>query len=201
MFYIESDVLRLLHAISYFRFMKPEGALRFWTKLRDDGKELAHMLRQFPSVMYEPLDTLYACARAVASLDEKLIADLSAHYTWRGVTQASFLAALQPHAAYASHLRMARDGVPHNQWIVDLALCEIRGSSCKPYPEHQAVIRELREVIACVSKQPVSLRRAPTAEELLHLQSASAEISDAYKRGGVALAKAVLDGSAWRPFL
>ncbi|MGJ7504261.1 hypothetical protein ACSFBF_28170 [Variovorax sp. ZT5P49] len=201
MFYVESDVLRLLHEVPYFRFMKAESALRFWTKLRDDGLELTHILRQFPSVKYQPLDTLYACAKAAASLDKELISDLTAHYSWQGVVQASFLAALQPHAAYASYLRRARDKAPHNEWIVDLALSEIRGSLCERHSEHQRIIRELRDVIANIPKQPANLRRGPTADELLQLQSAAVAVADAYKKGGVAPARAVLAASAWSAFL
>ncbi|UVH55349.1 hypothetical protein NWF24_21220 [Variovorax paradoxus] len=201
MFYVESDVLRLLHDVPYFRFMKAESALRFWTQLRDDGLELTHILHQFPSVKYQPLDMLYACARAAASLDEELISDLTTDYSWQGVVHASFLAALQPHAAYSSYLRRARDKAPHNEWIVDLALCEIRGSLCERHSEHQRVIRELREVIANVPKQATNLRRGPTADELLQLQSATAAVADAYRKGGAAQARAVLNASAWRTFL
>ena len=201
MFYVESDVLRLLHEVPYFRFMKAEAALRFWTRLRNDGWELASLLHQFPSVKYEPLDTLYACAKAAAALDEELVADLSTHYSWQGVVEASFLAALQPHAAYASHLRRARDSAPHNEWIIDLALSEIRGSACGRHLEHQRVIRELREIIESIPKQPTTVRRGPTADELLQLQSSTVAVANAYKDGGVTQAKAVLDASAWSAFL
>ncbi|MBB3641520.1 hypothetical protein [Variovorax atrisoli] len=200
-FYVESDVLRLLHEVPYFRFMKPQAALRFWTRLRDDGRELASLLWQFPLVRYEPLDTLYACAKAASELDEELVADLSTHYSWQGVVEASFLAALRPHAAYASHLRRARDRVPHNGWIVDLALSEVRGSACEGHLEHQKVIRELREIIERIPEQPTALRRGPTADELLQLQASTIAVANAYREGGVAQAKAVLDASPWRDFL
>jgi hypothetical protein len=200
-FYLESEVLRLLHEVPYFRFMKPETALRFWTGLRDDGLELASLLHQFPSVKYEPLDTLYACAKAATALDEGLVADLCTHYSWQGVVEASFLAALRPQAAYASHLQRARDGALHNEWIIDLALSEIRGSACERHLEHQMVIRELREIIESIPNQPVTLRRGPTVDELLQLRSFTVAVANAYKEGGVARARVVLDASAWSAFL
>lgn len=201
MFYLESDVLHLLHEVPYFRFMKAEAALQFWVRLRNDGRELASLLHQFPLVKYEPLDTLYACAKAVTALDEGLVADLSTHYSWQGVVEASFLAALQPHAAYASHLQRARHSAPHNEWIIDLALSEIHGSSCERHLEHQRVIRELREIIESIPKSASILRRGPTANELLQLQSSTVAVANAYKDGGLTQAKAVLDASAWSAFL
>jgi hypothetical protein len=201
MFYVQSDVLRLVQQIPWSRFMKPESALRFWARLRDDGIELAHILRQFPAVKYQPLDTLYACARAVAALDEKLVADLSRHYSWQGVVQASFLAALRPDAAYAVHLQQARAHVPRNQWIVDLALDEIQDATCDRYPEHQKALRALRELVAGLPQPPAHPRPGPTADESMQLKIAAAEIADAYRVGGASHARAALEASAWKNFL
>ena len=180
--------------------MKPESALRFWGQLRDDGTELAHMLRQYPSVKYQPLETLYAVCRAAVTLDEKLVFDLTTHYTWRGVVYASFLAALRPLPCYASYLQLARDRVPHNQWIVDLALNEILGTSSELHPTHQKTLVDLRGHVEIFPGQVTKLRRTPTQEELLRLRVVTAEVADAYKKGGATKARAALDASDWRAF-
>ena len=200
-FYLERDVLRLVEGIPYLPLRSPKSALRFWARLRDDGIELAHLLRQFPFVKYEPLETLYACARAAAVLDEKLVSDLSTHYSWRGVVLVSFLIALRPRAIYEGYLQRAHERVPHNQWIVELALSEIRGSNDDRHIEHRQALRELRGAVANFPKQPVNLRRGPTADELPGLRSATAAVADAYKSSGVQQARAVLNASAWRGFL
>jgi len=80
-FYLESDVEALQLNIPYARFMESSGALRYWSALCSDAKELAPILRDYPRVRYVPLEPLYLCARAAASLDEHLVADLSTHWT------------------------------------------------------------------------------------------------------------------------
>jgi len=200
-FYLESDVEALLLNIPYARFMESSGALRYWSALCSDAKELAPILRHYPHVRYAPLEPLYLCARAAASLDEHLVADLSTHWTWRGVVYAAFLCSLKPKKEYRKYLWDARERAPHNRWLVDLAICEIDKSPIDSYVKHQECLRELRAVVEHIPAQRVLLRPGPQQEELFLLRSSAKSIAKAYRLGGVSAARAAIDASPWKPFL
>lgn len=200
-FYLESDVARLVLDIPYTRFMKSGGALTYWSSLCTDARELASVLHDFPRTKYAPLEPLYVCARAVASLDEHLVKDLTTHWTWKGVVYAAFFCSLKPEKRYRSYLLRARDLVPHNQWLVDLAIGEIDGVPIDGYAPHQECLQRLRHIIERIHATNIPLRRGPQRDELPMLSAAKRAIAEAYRRGGVPAARLEIEESAWKPFL
>ena len=200
-FYLETGVGRLVLDIPYTRFMNSSGALTYWSSLCTDARELASILHDYPRVRHAPLEPLYVCARAVASLDVHLVEDLSTHWTWRGVVCAAFLCSLKPEKQYRTHLLSARDHAPHSQWLIDLAIGEIDKTPIDAYALHQERLRELRTVIEGIAAQRVPLRPGPQQRELSFLSSAAESIAKAYKLGGVAAARSAIDESPWKPFL
>lgn len=200
-FYLEADVGRLVLDIPYARIMRPSGAMTYWSSLCTDAMELASILHDYPQVRYEPLEPLYVCARAVASLDVHLVEDLSTHWTWRGVVCAAFLCSLKPEKQYRTYLLNAREHAPHGQWLIDLAIGEIDNSPIAAYAQHQECLRELRAVVEDIPAQRVPLRLGPQQRELSLLRSKAEAIAQAYKLGGVSAARAAIDESPWKPFL
>ncbi len=200
-FYLEADVGRLVLDIPYARLLKPSSAMSYWSSLCTDARELASVLHDYPRVRYAPLEPLYLCARAVASLDVHLVEDLSTHWTWKGVVCAAFLCSLKPEKQYRTHLLSARDHAPHSQWLIDLAIGEIDGSAITAYEPHQECLRELRAVIEGIPTQRVPLRPGPKKGELSLLSSTAKSITKAYKVGGVSAARSAIDESPWKPFL
>lgn len=200
-FYLEADVARLVLDIPYARLMKSSDALTYWSSLCTDARELASVLHDFPRTKYAPLEPLYVCARAVASLDEHLVQDLVTHWTWRGAVYASFFCSLKPEKRYRAYLLSARHHVPHNQWLIDLAIAEIDGAPIDGYAPHQECLQQLRQIIEGIPAAGMPLRRGPQQSELPKLSAATREIAQAYKRGGALAARLEIEESAWRPFL
>lgn len=194
-FYVESDVLVLLEPIPCEHIARENNALRFLQNVHRDAQELESVLSRFPGVRYEPLEMHYAISKAIAAVDEKLISDLTSNFGWRGVVYAAFLTAFRPAVQFADYLRLARDGVPHNQWLVDLALREIEECSGPSQGEHQLLIRAIRAVLPAYPCEHTLLREWPTGEKLAQLNLARDAIVEVYQKNGANAAISAIKSS------
>lgn len=200
-FYFASDVLALLEPIPCVHIARENNALRFLQEVHRDVQELRSVLSQFPDVLYEPLEMHYAISKAIAAVDEKLISDLTSSFGWRGVVYAAFLAAFRPMVQFADYLRIARNGVPHNQWLIDLALREIEGCA-EPRPGgHQSLIRAIRATLPAYPCEHIRLREWPTGEKLVQLKLAEDAIVAAYRKYGANEAISEIKSSPWSELL
>jgi hypothetical protein len=200
-FYVESDVWALLEPIPCVHLARENNALRFLQKVQRDGQELRSFLSQFPDVQYEPLEMHYAISKAIAVVNEKLISDLTSNLGWPGVVYAAFLAAFRPMAQFAAYLRIARDGVPHNQWLVDLALREIEGCAVPEPGCHQSLIRSIAATLPAYPCEHIRLREWPTGEKLSQLNLAREAIVAVYRQDGANEAISEIKKSPWSELL
>lgn len=201
LFFFESDVWALLEPIPCTHIAKEKSMLRLLQKMHRDAQELENVLNLFPKVRYEPLEMHYAISKATAVVDEKLISDLTSGFGWRGVVYAAFLAALNPMTQFASYLRIARDGVPHNQWLVDLALREIEDDATSEPSAHQLLIRAIRGILPAYPRECIRLREWPIGEKLDQLKMARDAVVAAYRKNGVDDAISEIKSSAWSELL
>ena len=201
MHYVYNDVIRLFAGVPVLRLAKPDNARSFLSVAVRDGSELCHVLRAYPQVRYQPLEFFYACLQSLGAQNEKLIEDLTSHYTWRGVVWAAWLVALAPEARFAPYLKRVREGMPHNQWIVELALCEVEGSLCEKYSNHQGLVRTMRSLLHEIPRPTIELRKAPNEAELQELEVASRAVLVAYRSRGVDAALRTIRESKWPMFL
>jgi len=185
MFLLESDVLRLLSHIPYFTLGKHASAKRLVAAMVRDGEELEAMLRQFPAVQYEPLEQHYVLLRCLGTLSEELVSDLCVSYAWHGVVWAAWLVALAPSTQYRKHLVSARGHVPHNQWLVDLALAEIDGRAWPMDADLQALVQRLRFLLSQASMPTTVLRHSPGKHQLSQIEAERERVKSAYHSGGL----------------
>jgi hypothetical protein len=158
----QHDVLQLFAAIPYLQIGKVRAAEHLLAAAVRNGDELRHVLGQYPDVKYQALDFHYACLQVIGAASEPLVADLTMHYTWRGIVWASWLIALSPAPCYAHYLQtLTPVSIPEpNRWLVDLALHEIAGTRCDSALQHQTDLHALKEQWASLQKPTVTLRAA-----------------------------------------
>ena len=195
MIFDESQVLGLFSRLPYWRLMRQPEARRFVDLLVRDGEELAGALHQFPETRYEQLDSHYHLLSCLGAMDEDLIADLCTHYAWQGVVWAAWLCVLAPDPRYRRHLLGAGTRAPHNRWLIELALCENDEKIWPADAPMQAQARRLRAILAEVTPCRVVLRRRPVGFEACVLRRESAEVTRAYRSGGLPAARAVIEDS------
>ena len=186
------DADELIRAFPYLAFSKPNSAKGLLSRWLRDVSELESIFLQYPAVKYEPLDSLYVVLKCVAGLCPDLIEALCrGRHTWRGVVTAAGLVALLPDAKYRESIAGVEVG-PINQWLVELALCEIDGVLWQRDPELQATLRALRAWIVRVPRPESRVRldtRPPGAGQYADARLA---VAQAYKNGGVEAARAAL---------
>jgi hypothetical protein len=182
---LQSDVLNLITQIPYLYLAKQSATKRFIGRLIEDGAELTAILAQFPAVQYEPLDQHYVLLRCLGVLSEELISDLCLDYTWRGIVLASWLVALAPEARYRKHLKAASARVPHNQWLVELAIAEIDGVTWNTDAELQGQIQHLRTLLSVAPRPAIVFRRAPGPQQFAQVEAERERIKSAYLAGGL----------------
>jgi hypothetical protein len=182
-FFNDEDVCKLIFSFPYMRITKETSAKRFIDELVEDGEELQHILKQYPHVLYEPLEKHYDLLRLLAVLSEELIFDLCGYYGWKGIAMASFLTILKPQKEFKKHLLFARNNTKE-PWIVDLAIDEINGTSWQNYPEIETSLYKLRKLLDGLDTPKIQLRKYPTKAEIEELQARSAVIRKIYKEQG-----------------
>ena len=177
-------VMQLFSRMPCLAVAKPGACRTYLARRLRDGIELEAMLAQFPAVQYEPLDQHYALLRCLGGLCEALVSDLCAHDGWRGIMQASLLVALAPGMQYRQHLSDARARAPNNQWLVDLALCEIDGTIWREDPTLQDLVRRLRGVLPRSLRPAVTFPRAPSPQEFQTMEAERGRVKQVYRSAG-----------------
>lgn len=186
------DVHDLIGAFPYLALSKPNSAKGLLNRWLRDVSELEAIFLQYPAVKYEPLDSLYVVLKCVGALCPSLVEELCCgRHNWRGVVTAAGLVALLPDAQYRESIAGAEVG-PINQWLIELALCEIDGALWQPDPELQTSLRALRAWIARVPRPESGVRRDRRASGVGQYAQARLAVAAAYKNGGVQAARAVL---------
>ncbi len=192
----ESQVLRLFSRLPLWRLIRQPDARRLIEVMVRDAEELAGPLRQFPGTRYEQLDLHYVFLSCLGAANEDLIADLCTRYAWQGVVWAAWIGALAPVRSYRRHLVEAAPRAPRNRWLIELALCEIDAENWQEDAALQHSVRRLRVLLASVPPVRIELRRRPTGFDALQLRRERDQAAQAYRRGGLAAARAVIDRSA-----
>ncbi|KWA70176.1 hypothetical protein WL30_15820 [Burkholderia ubonensis] len=187
MHYLYDDVARLLLHVPSLRLNRPASAQSWLTDVVEAGAELAHMLRDYPRVRYEPLDFHYVCRQSLSALNDALLADLTRHFGWRGRHWAALLAALSGDARYLPHLEAARHDAAVS-WVTALAEAALNpAAALAASPCCQLIVR-LREQIAPLPRVAVRLRANPSPEEWA---ATAAAVRAAYRNGDVDAARAI----------
>lgn len=150
-------------------------------------------MSQFPAVLYEPLEQHYLWLHCLGGLSEDFISDLCAHYTWRGIVAAALLAALAPDVRYRPYLATAYEQVPHNQWLIGLALAEIEHTEWRVDPDFQAAVRRLRAQLQPLHKPVPVLRQKPADGP--QVESIRTLLKSAYHGGGLEASRQILKKS------
>lgn len=199
--WLEDDVWDLLRCFPCLGFAKPAGARRLIAGWLRDVSELEAVFLQYPALKYEPLEPLYLLLKCLGALSPELVEDLCAgRYTWRGLVLAAALAALAPEARYRPSLAAASGG-QENQWLVDLALCQIDGREWAADPDFQAALRRLGATLARVPWPATPLRPYPNEAECQRHAQQAQRVKAAYTTGGLAaglveLRRSAADGPA-----
>jgi hypothetical protein len=100
-------------------------------------------------------------------------------------------------AQFAVYLRIARAGVLHNQWLVDLALREIEGCAAPKPGSNQSLIREIGAMLPAYPREHIRLREWPTGEKLAQLNLAKDAIVAVYRQDGANEAISKIKSSPW----
>ncbi|MBY4868259.1 MULTISPECIES: hypothetical protein [Burkholderia] len=180
------DIRRLLLNVPALSLNRPGPAESFLRGVVDTGAELAHVLRDYPQVRYQPLDFHYVCRQSLSALSDALLIDLThdLQHGWPGAQWAALLIALSGDARYLPHLDAVRSdrGVA---WTAELAEAAVspdaRASTCHCC----RLIVELREQLASMPRVGVRLRLQPSADVLF---ARAAAVRVAYRSGNVDMA-------------
>jgi hypothetical protein len=171
------------------------GCPNFLRKMEGIGRAYQHVLSQFPTVMCEPLELHYLCLRNLGALDLWLMKDLILSCSWREVAWGAWLAALSPRPEYQDYLLHRRASVPHQQYMIDIALAVVKGNRPLDIAESIDYIDRIRAQLSLAQTPNVQLRRSPNDEDLKQLESERVTFLAAYRVGGAEGFRALLPGS------
>ncbi|MGK8207752.1 hypothetical protein ACRS8P_11680 [Burkholderia cenocepacia] len=193
MHYHPDDLYRLFSGVPTLRLNRPAPAESFLHAVVAAGDELAHVLRDYPHVRYEPLDFHYLCHQSLCALDDALLDDLTQDPDpggWRGAHWAALLVALSGDARHLPHLDKVRRhrGV---EWAAGLADAAVHPDASSGRSGCARLIVDLRHQLASLPRVAVRLRRQPPADVLA---ATAAAVRAAYRRGDVAAARALARG-------
>ena len=201
--YYGGDVGYLVVRGRYLRLMKARGAESFLRYQLEAARDCRAALLEYPTLRIELLGWHYACLLSLGALDDALFVDFTHHSGgWRGVVWAGFLAVLDPRPSFEAPLEAIRERVPHNQWLVDAALAEIRGEA--PAPAQRLFVEYvvgLRELLFEVPRMVVPLRRTPTPEQSEQIEREREAVRRAYHQEGPTAARALLPGTLLQTYL
>ena len=154
-------------------------------------------LALFPNVLCEPLEHHYLSLRGLGALDELFFKDALFGFSWRGAAWAAWLAALCPRQEFRRHLVRRRPSVPHQQYVVDLALAAIDGERPESLRESLELVDDIRASIVDLPWPHIPLRRAPDAFGIEQMKKERDELRLAYRVGGVKQVRAQLSNTQW----
>lgn len=190
----EQDVLHFIRQFPVVSLSRPDTAARYLAHHLEVARAMAELLALYPREKMEELEFFYACLMGQGTLDARLLADLCHGGAWRGVVLGSWLAMLTRDASALGPLRSVDlDALPHNRWIVELALALNDG---QPVPDELralvALVEELRALIDGLPRFAMPMRLAPTEEALSQLARDREHIRELYKTHGADAARAFL---------
>ena len=192
-YYHLEDIAWLIEDAPYFEV----GRLPFLKKMERLGRSFSEELSLYPAALCEPLEAHYLSLRGLGALDEHLVKDLVLELSWREAAWGAWLVALSPKPEYREPLIARRPHVPHQHYIVDLALASVDGDFQPHLREAMEYLGNIRSSLAAIPRPIVPLRRSPTDQEARQMKQEQAYILGAYRRGGVTAARACLPGSLW----
>nr|WP_244108931.1 hypothetical protein [Burkholderia anthina] len=186
MHYRPDDIRRLLLSVPTLCLNRPGPAESFLRGVVDAGAELAHVLRDYPQVRYQPLDFHYVCRQSLSALSDALLIDLThdLQHGWPGAQWAALLVALSGDARYLLHLDAVRTdrGVA---WTAELAEAAVSPDARSSPFRCCRLIVELRDQLASMPRVGVRLRLQPPVDALL---ARAAAVRAAYRSGNVDMA-------------
>ncbi|CAB3751675.1 hypothetical protein GQ57_04880 [Burkholderia sp. MSh2] len=192
MHYHPDDIARLFLGVPTLRLNRPAPAERFLADAVDTGAELAHVLRDYPALRYQPLDFHYLCQQSLSVLDDAVLAALTCEpeHGWRGAHWAALLIALSGDARHLPRLDEVRRhrGVA---WTAGLAEAAVRPDAPSSASRCCRLIVDLRRQLAALPRVAVRLRSRPPADRVA---AQAAAVRAAYRRGDVAAALALARG-------
>jgi hypothetical protein len=201
MHFDSAAITRLIQDVGPAWLMSRSSSVRGLRKLVADADELAPVLRLYPQVKYEPLDSHYLLLKHLAVMDVQVVEDLMAAHPWKGPVVAALLVCLRPRSDYLPHFqREAMRVHARSQWILQLAV-EVLSKNASPSDlEAHALVSRLRELLMCVELPTWSLPRAPTPEQGAARDREKAVIRQAYRTQGLDAALALSARLHCQPF-
>lgn len=185
--YYEADVAALMRRLPYLR-IDDRGTGALLTELNNLAARHAEALAQFPDVLIEPLEPLYACHIAVSTLDAALLGDLLFGFGWRGTRIGAWLALLAPQGPFRPLLSHAMPGPLKAQAVLQLAL----GALGAPLPQDLSAAATaaagLQETLAKLPRRAQPLRRSMTQVQQAQYEREAEAVRQAYHAGDKALA-------------
>ncbi|KWF57354.1 hypothetical protein [Burkholderia pseudomultivorans] len=182
MHYHPDDLYRLFSGVPTLRLNRPAPAESFLRAVVAAGDELAHVLRDYPHVRYEPLDFHYLCHQSLCALDDALLDDLTQDPDpggWRGAHWAALLVALSGDARHLPHLDKVRRhrGV---EWAAGLADAAVHADTASAASRCCRLIVALRDQLAVLPRVGVRLRRQAAPEDI---DTTASAVRIAYRSG------------------
>lgn len=150
------------------------------TNIRGYSKAIS----EFPGTKCEALEFIYLCHEALCALDEHLFEDFIS-LGWHGVIWASWLAAISPFPEkYMNEkLSIVIEDVPHNTWVVELALLSLSGTTTDSHFLLNSIY-EIKSALASFPYTKLPLRKWPSDEYFALKQKESNEVLSVYKKHG-----------------
>jgi hypothetical protein len=192
--YSVGDVSDVVWSLQYLRYAKEGNAKLFLRRLATDSTELAHILARYPQVRYAGLDYHYLLLKYLAVLKPPLVADLcSRHQGWRGVVTAAWLTCIKPSTDLVSPLLPWATMAPEpNKWLVGLALARATGNTWSGDPEIPRLFDQIQTALAPIPLPKFSLSAYPPPAKLSRMRAEMCMVRRAYRVGGLAAARSVL---------
>ena len=196
----DQDVLYLIRQAPVISLSRLGSATSFLRHCVEVGEDMRGLLALYPREKMEELEFFYTCLVSLGALDARLMSDLCTRFAWRGVVWGSWLALLQPDASLLPPLGAIEAELPHNRWVVDLALDVIEGRP--PRDEHRelaALAQEVRALLKDLPRPETPLRPAPTSEQLARMEEERQRVRRLYKaKGADAALELIKETSAQR---
>jgi hypothetical protein len=188
MYFDASQISQLIERAPLMQLLNTRALDRLLNQAIRDGSELSKVLSNYPQIWYEPLDTIYKLLEFQGIRDDKVVSDLcDPLFGWRGIVVAAWISCLSPMGEFQTTLNSVRSRVPKNQWLIDIAIAEIRGADLPIHAQLQASLRLLRGMLSHLPSPQIQLRVAMEAGQY---EQARRDLVDVYKSRGISEALA-----------
>jgi hypothetical protein len=184
------DVLHLVRPLPYTSMMSARNAIGLLTRQIAKIEAWRDFLPRYCTVRVEPLEFAYRYLCCLGALDKDLLEDLCClddacnyTYSWRTVVMGAWLVSLDPRPEFRELLMRVRPRVPHNQWLVDLAVATIDGTRPQKNVEHFELLARIREALAPIPRPAIALRRSDYSVSAA-IAFAKIRVADTYRKQG-----------------